>query len=228
MDNVNGSILTRLEIDVMQQNELFEAMELAFKYNLPAIVVNQVIFADAIIAKIRMGARFKVITPIDWPRGENFGTIKLRGALAESLDTDGFEFMLTPNKNETETANEANAITEFIRQRFPPHVEIRFVLNTLQITPENLEAMCRGLSKVRTPNFIRTDINLKLQQNRANPEIHNALIETIKKNGVAFPLKLCGNFNTLKSTMECDNAARFAVGLSQAKVIIKEQTTPCT
>ncbi len=215
------SIFTKLEIDVMQANEIQEASEIAFKYCLPAIVVHPGLSSDAIIIKNKIGGRFKIITPIDWPKGETFGTVKLRGLAIDSLETDGFEFLLTPNKPELETRNEARALTEFVKQQLSELAEVRFVLGTSFRKPDNIDTMCRGLLTVRTPTFIRTDTQLKLQIGKANPDEHNKQIKKIH-DIIRAPVKICGNMTTLKHIAACSSAARFGVSLQQIKIIIKE------
>lgn len=219
-----GSVFNRLEIDVMQLAEVQEAVGLAHKYKFPAIIVHPGLSSEAIIARSRAGAKFKIITPIDWPKGEIFGTTKMRGLSLDSLETDGFEFLLTPNKTEIETRNEARVLTEFVKQHLPDSIEIRFVLGTSLRTEDNINTMCRGLTSIRTPSLIRTDIQLKLQVNRANPEEHNRIISNIQSI-IKAPIKVSGNVNNLKTIAACHGVSRFAVNLVQAKNIIKEFTT---
>lgn len=218
---MNGAIFSKLEIDVMQVNEILEAVEFAHKYKLPAIVVHPNLSSDAIIAKSRAGAKFKIITPIDWPKGEVFGTTKLRGATMDTLETDGFEFLLTPNKNETETKNEVRVLSEFVKAHLSDQTEVRFVLGMSTRSPENIEKLCKGILPNRTPSLIRTDIQLKLQVSKANSDEHNKQIDIIRSI-VRAPIKVSGNINGIKAISACPNASRFAVSLTQAKVIIKE------
>lgn len=216
-----GAIFSKLEIDVMQVNEIAEAVEFAYKYRLPAIVVHPNLSTEAIIAKSRAGAKFKIITPIDWPKGDTFSTTKLRGVTLDTLETDGFEILLTPNKNETETRNEAKALTEFVKSHLSDQTEVRFVLGMTNRQDANIESMCRGLLNIRTPSMIRTDIQLKLQMNKANPDEHNKQIDIIKKH-IRAPIKISGNIGGIKSISSCPLASRYAVSLTQARSIIKE------
>lgn len=218
---MSGSVFNRLEIDVMQVNEIYEAVELANKYKFPAIVVHPGLSSDAIIARSRAGGKFKIITPIDWPKGDIFGVNKFRGLLIDSLETDGFEFLLTGNKLELETRNEAKALTEFAKKHLLDVTEVRFVLGTSFRTDDNIKTMCKGLISVRTPSMIRTDTQLKLQVSKANSEEHNKQIQEIR-NIIKVPVKICGNVVNLRSIAACPNAARFGVNLAQAKTIIKE------
>jgi uncharacterized protein involved in tolerance to divalent cations len=218
---INGSIFTKLEIDVMQVNEILEAVELAHKYKLPAIVVHPGLSSDAIIARLRAGGKFKIITPIDWPKGETFGVNKLRGVTMDTLETDGFEFLLTPGKSEIDTRNEAKALTEFTKKNLSDQTEVRFVLGASMRSPENIVTMCKGLLGVRTPSMIRTDIQLKLQVSKANSDEHNKQISIIKES-IKAPIKLSGNIVSIKSIAASPQASKFAVNLTQARTIIKE------
>lgn len=218
---MNGAIINKLEIDVMQINEVLEAVELAHKYKLPAIVVHQGLSTEAIIAKNRVGGKFSIITPIDWPKGEVFGVNKMRGLSTDSLETDGFEILLTPNKFELETRNESQVLTDFVKKRLAERKEVRFVLGTATRAEENIITMCKGLLTVRTPALIRTDTNLKTQVTKANTEEHNRMLEVIRS-VIRAPLKVSGNFNSLKSIVAVPSAARYAVSVVQAKTIIKE------
>jgi len=221
MQMMNGAVFNRLEIDVMQLNELLEAVEIAHKYKLPAIIAHPNLSSDAIIAKSRVGGKFKIITPIDWPKGETFGMAKMRGLSTDSLETDGYEFLLTANKSEIDTRNEAKALTEFIKKHLTDQAEVRFVLGASSRSDENLRALCQGLLTIRTPSMIRVDIHTKTQVNKANPEEHNRHMTLIREL-IKAPLKISGNINNLKAVVSCPSAARYAVNVSQAKTIIKE------
>ena len=102
---------------------------------MPAIVVHPGLSSDAIIARLRAGGKFKIITPIDWPKGETFGVNKLRGVTRDTLETDGFEFLLTPGKSEIDTRNEAKALTEFTKRNLSDQTEVRFVLGASLRSP---------------------------------------------------------------------------------------------
>lgn len=215
------AILNKLEIDVMQASELGEASELAHKHHLPALVIHPGLASDGHIARGRVRGKFKIIVPVDWPKGENFGMNKMQGLSIDALEADGFEILLTPNKTAIETRNEAKAITEFIRQHVSQTAEVRFVLGSHTRDVEQVSKLSDGLTKIPTPTYIRNDTHLKLQISKANPEVHNAISELILSH-VRAPLKICGNIVDIRTMAECKNIARFGVNLLQAKNIIKE------
>lgn len=220
------SIFHKLELDVMQTNELADAVNIAIKYKIPAIVVHPLMTSEAIFARGRSGGKFRIYTPVDWPKGDNFGMLKFRGLSYDSLDIDGFEILLTGGKTIVDTRNEIKTITEFVKSQLSETIDVRFVLGSIQRTPENIKEMCEALVGVRAPAMIRNDHHLKLQVGKANTDVHNEFIKTIT-DIIRLPIKLSGNINTIRSITACDKAKRFAVNVNQARAIIKEvQTQP--
>ena len=220
MNDKGGAVINRLEIDIMQVNEITESLMLAYKHSMPSVVVHPSLSSDVIMARSRMGGKFKIITPVDWPRGETFGLSKFTNLSFDSIDADGFEIVLTPGKTKLETKNEALSISAFIKKHVGQSLEIRFVLNCTQRTDDEILSMCEALTEVSGSTMIRTDISTKLQQSKANSEIHTNHIRLIKS-VVGNRIKLSGNI-TLKSINSCERTERYAVNLSQAKSIIKE------
>jgi len=218
---MSGAILNRLEIDVMQANELVEASELASKYKMPALIVHPDLASEAQIYRGRTRGRYALITPIDWPKGETFGQNKLRGLSTDALDADGFEILLTGGKSVTDTRNEAKYLTEFLKQHLSETIEVRFVLGSNMRDHQNVLQMCEALRGVRTPAYVRNDTQLKLQVSKANPDTHNALMEEIRKI-IKVPIKLSGNITGVRAITSCNDASRFAVNLLQAKNVVKE------
>lgn len=214
-------ILNRLEIDVMQINELQTAAELAFKYHMPALVVHPQLAAQAHILRGQSGGRYKLITPVDWPKGESFGSLKVRGLELDALEADGFEFLLTGGKSESDNKNEVRLLHDFVRHNLPQNTEIRFVVGRFLNDEEDALKMCRALKNVPTPAYIRNDPAVKMQVSKANPEVHNDFTAKIKE-VISAPIKVSGNINSVRALMSCKGAAKFAVNVSQAKQIIKE------
>lgn len=214
-------VLNKLEIDVMQANELYEAVRLTVKYKLPAMIVHQDLASEAYIARGQTNGQFKLITPIDWPKGNIFSTQKMRGLSTDALEVEGFEILLTGNMKMIETRNEVKALTEFVKTYLDETIEIRFVLGTLIRDEENIKDICEALLDVRMPAYIRNDTQLKLQVSKANPDIHNDTMEMINDT-IRIPIKISGNVNGVRTITSCLGASRFAVSLLQAKIIIKE------
>lgn len=215
-----SGIFNRLELDVMQANELKESVELAQKYNFPAIIVHPGLASDAIGGRGRVRGRFKIITPVDWPKGDGFGLAKFRGLSTDALDADGFEIMLTGGKTELETRQEAIQFGEFVRRHFGEQTEVRFVLGAFVRDDANLRDLCRGLAGIRTPTMVRTDTQLKLQASKANTDEHKRIMVTVN-DILKVPIKLSGNIAGVRCITGCQ-AQRYAVNLLQAKAIIRE------
>lgn len=214
-------MLNRLEIDVMQANELIEAARLTVKYKLPAMVVHQDLSAEAFIIRGQLGGRFSIITPVDWPKGITYGMNKMRGLSTDSLEVEGFEILLTGGKNLIETKNEVKILTNFIKQHLSEQHEIRFVLGTQIRDEDNIKVICEALKGIRTPKFIRNDTQLKLQISKANIDTHNDSMEMIA-DIIRAPMKISGNINSFRVLTSCQGSSRFGVNLLQAKIIIKE------
>lgn len=214
-------MLNKLEIDVMQANELQESVQLTYKYKLPAMVVHQDLASEAFITRGRVGGKFKLITPIDWPKGSIFGMNKLRGLSTDALEVEGFEIMLTSGMTVTESRNEAKVFTDFIKRHLSETMEVRFVLGTQHRSEENVKNICEALVGVRLPAYVRNDTQLKLQISKANQDVHKSVIDMIHTN-IRVPVKIGGNINSIRTMAACQTAARFAVNLLQAKAIVKE------
>jgi hypothetical protein len=214
-------MLNRLEIDVMQANELFEAAQLIVKHKLPAMVVHPDLASEAFIARGRLGGKFKLITPVDWPKGTTFGMNKMRGLSTDALEVDGFEILLTGGMKLIETRNEAKLLTNFVKQHLDEQLEVRFVLGTQLRDEANIKTICEALLDVRMPACVRNSTQLKLQVSKANPDVHNSTMEMIGDK-IRVPMKIAGNINSFRTLTSCQGASKFGVSLLQAKIIIKE------
>lgn len=214
---------SKMEIDVLTAVELGPSVDLVNKHQMPAMVVHPQLIANAYVERGRRQGRFKIIVPVDWQKGENFGMLKVRGMTNQMLAADGFEFLLTGGKNEVETRNEAVTLSEFIYKNVSKVAEIRFVLgaNDPGRTESNILTMCRAISTIRTPALVRTDHHLKVQVTKGSVEAQKALADKIREH-VPFPLKASGNFTTAKAIASCPWAKRIAVSLTQAQQIIKD------
>ena len=214
-----GHIPHKLEIDVLQVSDVEEAAQLSYKYGFPAMIVHGSIINDALVARGKIKGKYKIITPIDWPKGEKSGSLKFRDAVAEIFETDGFEIMLSDEITGHINA-EVTQIVNFIRTNLGEHIDIRFVLGAY--TRPNYADICAGLKNCRLPNFLRLDIPTKGQVTKCNSDTHNQIISDIDKI-LSIPIKAAGNINNT-TTIKNVNASRFAVNLVQARSIIKEMS----
>lgn len=214
-------IFHKLELDIMQNNDL-SGLDLAFKYNLPAVVVHPLLVAEAIRIRGRIRGRFNIITTVDWPKGEAQGVSKFRGIPVPALEADGFEVCLTPHTEHGPVQREAVDVFEFVRKHLGEIIEVRFVLNTAPPrAPEVITALANGLQGVRTPSLVRTDTQLKLPKvDQAHP---STIVETIKS-FVSLPIKVSGNVN-FKMIQNNDKVNRYAVDIQQLQSIIRDLET---
>ena len=212
-------MINKLEIDVMQNNELYPASEFAHKHKLQSLIVHQELYPEAQLIRGRIGGKYNLIIPIDWPKGEIYGSQKMRGLSVESLDADGFEIFITGGKNMTDTRKELHILTDFIKTHLGKNIEVRFVIGASARSEEEITNICTALLDIPKPACIRTDIQLKTQTTKANIETHLNIIQLINKT-IRIPIKISGNI-TLKTLKLCE-AFRYAVNLVQAKNIITE------
>jgi hypothetical protein len=216
-------IFNKLEIDVMQVGELEEASRLAYKYSLPSVVIHSGLIAEGYSARSRVKGRYKILIPVGWNKNSAFGIQKLYGLDIDSLEADGFEILLTPNKSTSETKKEVSEIVNFLRMKVSKTAEIRFVLgsNVGEPDPSIDINLLDGIVGVPSPNYIRNDYKNKLQIGKANSDIHNEFISNVRQK-TSLPIKISGNINDIKSVVACKGASRFAVSLLQMKAIVKE------
>lgn len=216
-------VTTKLELDVMMASEILPAFELAVRHCLPAVVVHPQLVAQASLARLSKRGRFKIITTVDWPKGELYGIDKFRNINTGALDADGFEIFLTGGRTKNEMKNEIRDLTTFIRQRLSQTVEVRFVLGALEREVEECLDMCRGLDGSPIPSFIRTDLHTKGQISKFSPKAHNDLIERMQEI-TATPIKISGNIDNVKFITQ-SKAQRYAVSVTQLEKVIKELTS---
>jgi hypothetical protein len=236
---VLNALTTKLEIDVLQANEMQEAFKLASEHQMPAVVVHPNLTATAILMRGQRRGVFKIITPVDWPKGETYGLNKLRGMSQDNFASDGFEIMVSGGRSPQEAINEVRVITDFIRRhvsptsQIAPKKEIRFVLGCFMRDEAEVLAIAAAMRDIQAPAMVRIDHHLKVQTAKANAKTHCALMEKIRKE-CATPIKLCGNIDSIRIIASClgnmasgsaessVGADRFAVSLSQMRTIIQE------
>lgn len=215
-------ISQKLELDIMQASELNEAMELAHVYKMKTVVVHPDLIVDAMMQRTRRQGTYQILTPVDWPKGEKVGITKFHSMSIQSLSCDGFEIALS-TRSQGETQAETLAITNFIRTHLPQIREVRFVLGCLSKTKSEIDTLCQAIKSIPAPSLLRTDINLKCTQLKANISAHTACVDDIKSI-INRPIKLCGNINSAKMVTSC-KADKYGVSLKQAQTIIKELKT---
>jgi len=129
---------------------------------------------------------------------------KMQNMSVSALSTDGFEILLSAHDKEDNIVREAVELVQFIRNHLPEAVEIRLVLGTINRDRETIGRMCEAMSRIPSPNYIRTDHNLRVQQVKANASAHADIVSFIRERTVD----------------------RYAVSLKQAQAIIQELKQP--
>jgi hypothetical protein len=216
------NVTTKLEVDCLQSSEVETVFELASIYNIPAIVVHQDLVPMASMFRSIKGAKCKIIIPVD-SRNTSSGMDKLRGLPIDALNQDGMEITISGNKPVANQKNEMLLLTNFIRTHLSKIAEVRFVVGTLSKTEEEWKNICGVIKDIPAPDFIRTDIGLRVQQNKASAQAHNNTIQAIKSL-TPCKIKLCGNISSLRIIGAC-KAARYGVNLKQLQSIITELKT---
>lgn len=215
--------LSRVEIDIMQQVDLDRGLELAFIHKCPAVVVHPDLIGEALLKRAKMAGRYKIITPVDWPKGQIYGMNKLIGLRSDTFSTNGFEVLITDKSSVSEIKNEVSAISNFITKHISKLAEVRFVLGVTTRSADSIAKMCESLRSIPAPAMIRTDHSTKLQHSKATAQAHLDAISSVRAH-IATPIKISGNINSLKTLdlfRDMPNLS-FAVSVRQAEEILKD------
>jgi hypothetical protein len=175
----------------------------------------------AIVERSKIRAQYKIITAIDFDGSNNYALDKFKNLDRSVFQSDGFDVLITEGKNLGETINEMKALTEFIRTRINPTLEIRFVLGALHRSKEAIDLILQAAKSVPVA-YIRTDHHLVSP--KCNDDVQNSIISSIRK-VIPYPIKLSCNITL--DTCQKFNVNRFDVTTTQIKEIIKrsvEQT----
>lgn len=203
---------TKIELDVSNQKELQSAVDFAFKHKCPAIIVSPELVAQSILMRGIKQGKFKIISTIDYPKGNNYGPTKMRGMLIESLKADGFEIMLSGGSR-TSIIKEVTILSKFMDGYMHPSTEIRYTIGVGNRTKDEINAMLEGLKGIPQPTLVRTTPYTKIKIIDGSPDRHTRTIENIHGR-LNVPLKISGNING-DVIAQC-KAAKYAQSLSQA------------
>jgi hypothetical protein len=220
---MDGNPIAKLELDCFQMSEMLECMEFAAKHNLPAVVVHQGLSSDALILRNKVRGKFKVVVPIDWPKGDHFGNLKFRGLTIDSLEGDAFEIVMSPGKSIIEMKNEARVCTDFIRTYLGSTQEIRFVIPTNKTDVAAIGELAGLFTGIRNPAFVRFGFAHKAPVHKIN-RVYNTEIRKKLFEAVGSPIKMCGNIQTIED-VDSIGAARYGVSLAFAKAIVNQYLT---
>lgn len=206
--------MKNVEIDVYKESQVNDAINFAHKYKCPAIIISPELCAAASITRGLKNGKFKIITQIDWDRGDQYHHHKFRGLPTNSLDTDGYEVLLTATKNIKDIPKEISYIHQILRS-ISPMTEIRFVLghHLQNRNQEHFDAMCEACLKIPLPHLIRTTTLNKLPSASNSVDAYNTYIKSIRDK-IGCKIKISGSINTkVYTTCKSDF---FACTLDQA------------
>lgn len=204
--------ILNLELDVMQRADLRQALDFTIKHSLRSVVVHQNLATTADLIRMSINGKFKIFTPIDWPKGELNGISKFRGVPHSTLSSDGFEICVNSNDTEQDLRDIADFVGSISR-------ELRFVVGVYSKSQQEVDEIVAKLVSVSPSSMIRTDTVLKVQQSKGNIEANTNIANTMKNAGVK-SIKLSGNFTTMKNLLGCCWANAVGVSLFQANSII--------
>lgn len=213
----------KLELDVMIAAELERACELAHSLQMPAIVVHPLLTQQAFHHRSVKKSTFKVITTVDWLKGDQHGLNKFVGMSTHALEADGFEILLSL-RADYEIAQEVEDIHSFIKNYISPTAEIRIVLGSLDRSLDEALQICGGIvnldSDYKQKMYVRNDHHTKGQIAKFSPKAHNDLIDRIRSM-VNCKVKVSGNIDNLRFISQ-DRADRYAISYLQLQKIIKD------
>lgn len=237
-----SGLTAKLEIDVMQASEIQKAVDFAIEHKVPSLIVHQQLVPTVNMHRSIKGGQFKIIVPVDWPKGESRGADKLRFLSVQALNADGFEILVSDLKSKSEYSAELSNIYNFVRQFVNNNAEIRFVLGTSIRPIEQIMMICNALHNIPSPDMLRTDTCTKGQMNKFSLKAHNELLSTVNPvipDTLNVPddsdkdlcanitkvtqrrLKISGNIDSVKA-IQSGNAYRYGVNISQFDKIIAD------
>jgi len=212
-------LTSKLEINISKTSTAVEVADtgtFAAKYRCPAIIVPPAFVTGALVERSKLRAQYKVIVAVDFDKGANYALDKFKSLNQNVFQTDGYDVVITEGKNLGETINEMKALTEFIKTRINPILEVRYVLGILDRKPEAIELILKA-AKMVPPAFIRTDPILISARNVD----HESIIKAVRQT-VPYPIKLSCNV-TFEVCQKCKEVSRFDVTTTQAREIVRRR-----
>ncbi len=208
----------KLELSLLNRdnslNDFARLTKLVWQYNCPAMVVNPLLVAGAIIDRSTKSGplpsiRYKVVAAVDFPDGGQYAIDKFKNCPRDFMSADGFEIMLS-NGSKAHIHNEMKAIYEWVRA-MNPLAEIRWVIPD-KAQDEAITAIAQGAARFQ-PNF------LKFSHKTEEATTHKLAL--IKKHYKGL-IKLGGDVNFKAMNVFHTKIDRFDVLPAQLDQIIKE------
>jgi hypothetical protein len=164
--------------------------------------------------------QFKIVTAVDFPRGQNYALDKFKSMEPVALSVDGMDILLTPGRTQIETSNEMKAMSDFVKGAVNPLVGIRYVVGCYSGKWKDVERIVE-LTKQNPSEIIRMDQNLRPPN--VNTKKHIDMMNLLK-NITPKVLKVSGNvgLSTIEEVLKIDNRTIFDVDIRQAIEIVNQ------
>jgi len=214
-------ITSKLEINMLTPHADFRVVsDFAIKHRCAAIVIAPEFAPMMLVDRSAKNGQYKLIAAIDFPDGKNFCYDKFKTLNVLSLEVDGMDILLTKNRTEVESKNEAKSLIEFLRGSINPTLNIRYVLGCYCNKWDDIEKFL-GAAKAHPPDAIRIDQHLELP----NITVENH-IQTLTKLRKKTPktVKISGNLDldAIEKLVSIDKNLRFDVSANQAIAIVNQ------
>jgi len=215
-------MLLKIELDINKPQIVRPASEFAVKNRCPAVVTIPELISHAAISRGVLNGNYKILSTVDWPKGNRSLFDKFRGMPSEALAADGFEILLSQLPR-NDAIKEVRFLSQFLKDNFPPTIEIRFVYG-FGMPDRKIELFkdyCEALKFIPTPTLVRTTPLTKVPASSGSIEAHQNNIDLIRSLRDV-PVKISGNIN-LKILSGC-KAARYGCSFEQARLLFNEIT----
>lgn len=215
-------ITTKLEIDLLKSENVENSVSFVLSNKIPAIVAPSELMPALNICRGVVTGKFKLITMIDWTKGNHFNIEKFSGTDVGAMTSDGFEIVMTADPDKSKIAQEVKYLTNFVKEFFNPFTELRLVLGyymdgrTQNIIDYMLDAIKDSSNK---PVMIRTTPLTKIPSVNSDIDEYIKIVDHIRSR-VRVPIKISGNVNS-KIVAGC-HPDFYGVDINQAMNIVKD------
>lgn len=211
-----------IDIDVMQPENLVEALQIANSEQFNAIIVPPENTVQAIIAKSRSRSDVELLIGIDW-QCQRKGADKFRGIPREALEADGYQVVISIDDSSyipTEILN----ITDFVDNHIGRSKKLAFVLQSTKQESLVYSAIDSIISMSKFPRMVRIDNSTRgIATKKAIANITTKL-QSIRSSGLA--IGLSGYSESLEVMaglcINCPNVVRFAASIAQARSLVTQ------
>jgi len=209
-----------IELIAPTEEELKKADKIAASIGCRTIYVTPNLVQIAGVARSLSGGKYSIYVMVDYPKGLKYGMDKLKGTSTDFFLADGYDIVLTPNRNPHDLKREITDVHSFMKKMISPHIEVCYTINASLRSKEELENFASVFYK-NPPTKIKTESNATVQPTKANLEVHKRNIDTIRTKCTT-PIVVSGNinYNTYK---ELNSTCKIAVSIKQYEQMKKQK-----